>query len=491
MRACPANGCTARQLPAPDEPSYPADTPATGRSAQNEASIPEVGAASPTAKECDISFMEPGGSSIGPILTLAALVLLSAFFSSTETAFSSVNKARLKALAKQGNRRAQRALDLADRYDQLLSTILIGNNIVNIFASALATMVFITHFGDVGVTLSTAVMTVVILIFGEISPKTLAKEYAEAAAMAFAPAIGFLMKLFTPLNWLFTQWKKLLHRALPGDTEQGMTEEEFLTIVDEAEQEGGLDEHESDLIRSAVEFNDLCAEDILTHRVDVVSVDVTDSMEEVGRVFRESGFSRLPVCEDNLDSVVGVIHEKDFYARPDAASPAEIMHPALFVTPGSKISALLRVLQKEKSHIAIVTDEYGGTAGIVTLEDIIEELVGEIYDEHDEIVEEFRRQPDGSYLVDCSAELTKLQELMDIPGEFDATTVSGWVVDQLGRIPEVGETFTSGPLTVRVTRVDATRVLEISISRRDAAESGEEKGRGNPGVSETGASRRR
>ena len=359
----------------------------------------------------------------GSIIFLVILVALSAFFSSTETAFLSFNKARMKSMAKQGNKRAQLVVDLEEKYDKLLSTILIGNNIVNILASSMATMIFVAFLGNAGVTVSTVVMTVVVLIFGEISPKTLAKDHADALAIFIAPIINLLMTLFTPFTWLFSQWKKLLTVIFPSKEEAGMTEEELLTIVAEAEDDGGIDEQESDLIRSAIEFNDRTAEEILTHRVDVVSVDVTDSMDEVEKTFRESGFSRLPVCEDNLDNIVGIINEKDFYANRSAASPKDIMRPALFVTTGSKTAALLETLQRAKSHMAIVTDEYGGTAGIVTMEDIIEELVGEIYDEHDEVVEEFRQQPDGSYLVDCSADLPKLQELLNIEGRSEERRV--------------------------------------------------------------------
>ena len=403
--------------------------------------------------------MEAGGS----IIVLIILVALSAFFSATETAFLSFNKARMKSMAKQGVRRAQRVLDLEEKYDKLLSTILIGNNIVNILASSLATVVFIGYFGDMGVTLSTVVMTVVVLIFGEISPKTLAKDHADGLAMTIAPAIHLLMMLFTPFTWLFSQWKKLLTVIFPSKHDQGITDEELLTIVEEAEQEGGIDEHESDLIRSAIEFNDQSAEDILTHRVDVISVDVTDSMDEVEKTFRESGFSRLPVCEDNLDNVVGIIHEKDFYLKRNASSPCEVMRPALFVTTGARTAALLQSLQKAKSHMAIVTDEYGGTAGIVTMEDIIEELIGEIYDEHDEVVESFRKQPDGSYLIDCTAELDDFREEFNIQGEFDSSTVGGWVIEQLERIPEAGDSFVSENLSVTVTQVDTKRVMEICI----------------------------
>ena len=398
------------------------------------------------------------------------LIGMSAFFSSTETAFTSFNHARVKALARGGNKRARLAIELSDKYDKLLSSILIGNNIVNILASSLATVVFVAWLGGAGVSVSTVVMTVLVLIFGEISPKTLAKDHADQLVLAFAPYINFIMLLLTPLNWIFAQWRKLLALVFPAPKDEGMAEEELLTLVAEAEQEGEIDEHESDLIRSAIEFNDQTAEDILTHRVDIVALDVEMTMDEAEQVFHENTFSRLPVYEDSIDSIVGVIHEKDFFNNRTATSLREIMKPPLFVTPTSRISDLLHTLQKAKSHMAIVSDEYGGTMGIVTMEDIIEELVGEIYDEHDQVVESFKKLPDGSYLIDCTASLRDMQELFAIQGDFDAATVGGWVLDQMGRIPAVGDSFVyDNRLSVRVTRVESTRVLEISVHQLDGA----------------------
>ena len=413
--------------------------------------------------------MESGGS-IGTILVMILLIGMSAFFSSTETAFTSFNHARVKALARSGNKRARLAIELSDKYDKLLSSILIGNNIVNILASSLATVVFVAWLGGAGVSVSTVVMTVLVLIFGEISPKTLAKDHADQLVLAFAPYINFIMLLLTPLNWIFAQWRKLLALVFPAPKDEGMAEEELLTLVAEAEQEGEIDEHESDLIRSAIEFNDQTAEDILTHRVDIVALDVEMTMDEAEQVFHENTFSRLPVYEDSIDSIVGVIHEKDFFNNRTATSLREIMKPPLFVTPTSRISDLLHTLQKAKSHMAIVSDEYGGTMGIVTMEDIIEELVGEIYDEHDQVVESFKKLPDGSYLIDCTASLRDMQELFAIQGDFDAATVGGWVLDQMGRIPAVGDSFVyDNRLSVRVTRVESTRVLEISVHQLDGA----------------------
>ena len=411
--------------------------------------------------------MEPGGSSI--IIALIVLVILSAFFSSTETAYSAVSITKLKTLAKT-DRRAEKALALAENYDKLLSAILIGNNIVNITASSLATVEFVFFFGNIGVTIATVVMTIVILIFGEITPKSIAKENAEKLALAFAGVASFLVKILTPLSFIFMGIRKLLMKLIPESEDKGMPEEELLTIVDEAEQEGELDAHEGELIRSAIEFYDQDVEDILTHRVDMSALDVESTMDEAEQMFRETGYSRLPVYEETIDKIIGVIHEKDFYNNRNAASIRELMHPPLFVPTSSKISDLLRTLQQAKNHMAIVADEYGGTMGLVTLEDIVEELVGEIYDEHDEVIEEFAKQPDGSWIIQGSAEIERFQELFSLTEEIEAATVGGWVLDLLERFPDVGDTFTSGDLSVTVTKVETARVVEIQVKQLQAGE---------------------
>lgn len=399
------------------------------------------------------------------IVVLVIMVMCSAYFSATETAFTSLNKIRLKNRAENGDVRAGRTLALAEDYDRLLSTILIGNNIVNITASTLGTVLFTKLFQDYGPLVSTVVLTVVILIFGEISPKSLAKESPERFAMFSAPILRVLMVLLRPLNFLFSQWKKLLQHVFRGGEHDGITEEELITMVSEAENEGGLDRHESELIRSAIEFNDMAVEEVLTPRVDVVAVEDTDSMDEVASAFAQSGYSRLPVYHDSIDNIVGVLHEKDFYAcrYHGQNSFSELLGHVIATTGSTKISQLLRILQQSKAHMAVVVDEYGGTEGIVTLEDILEELVGEIWDEHDEVIEEFRKQADGSYLIACNANLTDLYDLFAIRGDCDATTVSGWVLETIGRVPEVGDRFQSDGLDVTVTQVDHRRVLEIRV----------------------------
>ena len=408
--------------------------------------------------------MDP--QSITMIVALFLMVAFSAYFSATETAFTSLNRIRLKSKADAGDRRAARTLALAEDYDRLLSTILIGNNIVNISASTLGTVLFTKHVGTAyGPAVSTIVLTVIILIFGEISPKSLAKEQPEAFAMFSAPILRLLMMILRPLNFLFAQWKRLLSLIFRSNSDSGITEEELITMVDQAETEGGLDQDESELIRSAIEFGDLEVDEILTPRVDIVAVEDTDTMDEIAKAFAESGYSRLPVYHEDIDNIVGVIHEKDFHAaryhgHDDVSA---IVSTVLYTTANTKISDLLRILQKAKAHMVIVVDEYGGTEGLCTLEDIVEELVGEIWDEHDEVIEEFKKEADGSYLISCNANLTDLYDLFSIKGESDSTTVSGWVMEEVGRVPEEGDHFVYENLDVTVTKVDHRRVLEIRV----------------------------
>ena len=407
-------------------------------------------------------------TSITLLAAIIVLVAFSAYFSATETAFTSLNRIRMKTRADDGDRRAERVLELAEQYDRLLSTILIGNNIVNITATTLSTVLFVRLCGDqAGPTISTVALTAVILIFGEISPKSLAKEAPETWAMFAAPLLRALMVLLTPLNFLFSCWKKLLNKIFRHGQAQGITEEELVGMVDQAEDEGGLDEHEGDLIRNAIGFSDLTAGDILTPRVDITAVDETCTMEELSAEFVSSGYSRIPVYRESVDDIIGLIHEKDFYAaRARGESDlSKLRTPVIYTTAGTTLPVLLRILQKNKVHMAIVVDEYGGTEGLVTLEDILERLVGEIWDEHDEVVELFRKQEDGSWLVDCSADLDELYDLFSVKGSCEAVTVSGWVLEQMGHLPREGETFSAEGLDVTVTKVAQRRVLEIRAAK--------------------------
>ncbi len=416
-------------------------------------------------------------SSLGMTIAIILLICMSAYFSATETAFSSMNRIRLKTRADDGDKRAAMVLAMSEDYDRLLSTILIGNNIVNITATTLAAVLFTKLVGqEYGPTVSTIVLTVAVLVFGEVTPKSIAKEQPEKFAMAAAPLLRVLLVVLLPLNFLFSLWKKLLNRIFHTKDDQGITEEELITMVEEAEEEGGLDEHESELIRSAIEFGDLEVGDILTPRVDVYAVPRTATMEEVAAAFTESGYSRLPVYQESIDDIVGVIHEKDFYAARfrGQTSLEGFIGTVHFTTLTTPLDELLRTLQLEKGHMAVVVDEYGGTEGIVTMEDIIEELVGEIWDEHDEVVELFRPQKDGSYLVSCEADLPDLYDLFSIRGDCDASTVSGWVLEQLNRLPKTGDHFQAEGLDVVITRVERRRVAEVQVRRLPEQETEDE-----------------
>ena len=419
-------------------------------------------------------------STVAMLAALAALIALSAYFSATETAFTSLNRIRLKTRADDGDKRAVRTLALAADYDRLLSTLLIGNNIVNNVATTIGAVLFIKLIGSArGPTVSATVLTVVILIFGEVTPKSLAKERPEAWAIAATPLLRVLAVVLTPVNFLFTQWKKLLRVLLRHQDDDGITEEELMGMVDQAETEGSLDQHESDLIRNAIEFNDMEVSEILTPRVDLEALADTATMEEAAAMYASSGFSRLPIYHDSIDNIIGVLHEKDFYAAycRGVKRLSELKGSVLYTTETARISDLLRQLQQNKVHMAVVVDEYGGTQGIVTMEDIMEELVGEIWDEHDEVIEEFRKQSDGSYLVACSADLDDLYDLFDMKPseEYDASSVSGWVMEEIGRVPDVGDRFRADGLDVCVTRVEHRRVMEIRVRRLPQEDAAPEK----------------
>ena len=417
-------------------------------------------------------------SLIGMTVAIVILVMCSAYISATETAFTSLNTIRMKTWAENGDKRAARALAVGEDYDKLLSSILIGNNIVNITATTISTLLFTKIFVTYGATISTVVITIVVLIFGEISPKSVAKEFPERFAMFSAPILRVIIVVLTPLNFLFSMWKKLLSKIFKPSGDDGITEEELMGIVDQAESEGGLDAHEGDLIRASIEFNDLDVSDILTPRVDLVAVDEESTMQEVGALFVENGYSRLPVYHETIDNIIGVIHQKDFYkARVRGEDRlAMIKSPVVYTTPNTKIFKLLRILQMNKVHMAVVVDEYGGTEGIVTLEDILEELVGEIWDEHDEVTEFLHKQPDGSYNIDCTTDLDDMYDLFEIKGECEASTVSGWVLEQIDRIPKQGDHFIAEGLEVTVTAVDNRRVMEINVKPvpQEKAESDDE-----------------
>ncbi len=409
----------------------------------------------------------------GSIGVMLFLVVLSAFFSAAETAFSSMNRTRMQLLADHGGRRARLALSLGEQYDRLLTTILVGNNIVNISLTAVATVFFVGLVGSGGATLSTVVVTVVVLIFGEITPKSLAKESPESFAAFCAPVLHALIVLLTPVNWLFSQWKRLISRLFRVKEDHRVTEAELLILVDEAANGGGIDEEDSELIHNVIEFNDLEAGDIFTPRVDIVGVPLDAAQQEISRQFSLTSFSRLPVYRGSLDDIVGVLHIKDYYCevRGKGRPVSAVLQKAVYATPTMKISDLLRLLQRDKSHLAVLTDEYGGTMGIVTMEDILEELVGEIWDEHDEVAVEFRDTPDGGCLVSGAADTEAFLERFGLTDpQTEASTVSGWVTERLGRIPKTGEQLVYQTRTITVSGANNRRVSEIHVAPAQPAD---------------------
>lgn len=404
---------------------------------------------------------------MGLWLALILCVALSAFFSATETAYSASNRIRLKTLADGGKDKARLVLTLLEKYDSLLTTVLVGNNIVNIAGTAIATILFTKILnGDEsgGATLASVVMTVVVLFLGEVGPKTMAKQAPEGFAMAIAPAVRVLMAIMTPADFLFRAWRRLCSRFVKADPDESQIEDELMTIIDEAQTEGDLEEEEGELLRSAIEFNEQDASDIMTPRVDVTAIEDTATVEDASQIFRDTWFSRIPVYHEDLDHVVGILNEKDFYAmtHDGCTDITKMMKEPVFAPASLPVSNLLQMFRSTKTHQIIVLDEFGGTDGIVTLEDVLEELVGEIYDEHDEINEEVVENEDGSVLVDGGMQLQELLEKTGVPDDdFDADTVGGWVSEMLEKVPELNDSFGRGGWKFTVTGMDGFRVTKV------------------------------
>ncbi len=409
----------------------------------------------------------------GLFIAIVALVFMSAFFSSTETAYSCASRIKLRTLVSNGDKRAKKVLDLAEtNYDKFISTVLIGNNIVNLSASTLTTLFFaqlIINDASTSAIVSTVAITIAILIFGEITPKFIAKTYPEKIASAFYPIIKFFYYIFYPLNLVFGGWKWLLSKVFRLKNAEVVTEEEIMTIVEEAEEDGTLKTEETKLIRSVIEFDDLEVGDILVPRVNIVAIDVAWSMEEIRKVFDNEGYSRLPVYKESVDTIIGTIHQKDFYCAYLKGKKGidGIMQNVFYTTEHIKISDLLRQLQKKKVHIAVVLDEYGGTLGMVTLEDILEELVGEIYDEHDEVINYFKDISENVFIIDGNAPISDAFEYLGLEGEednFEASTVSGWVIEKVEEIPRAGKKFSHKNLDVEVLKSTVKKVLQIKVT---------------------------
>lgn len=417
----------------------------------------------------------PDGS-VQLLVALIILILFSGFFSAIETAFSCANKIKLRTLASNGNKRATKVLVLAEEnFDMLISTILVGNNIVNISAATISTLLFALLIKNPKIDssfVSTAVTTVVVLIFGEITPKFIAKTYPEKLAMLFYPVIRFFTFIFKPINIIFSGWKKFISVVFKLKNEEIITEEEIITIVEEAKEDGTLKQEETELIKSVIEFDDQEVENIYTPRVNLVAVDINSSMEDIQKVFQTTKFSRLPVYLETIDQIIGTIHQSDFYSLlfTKATSIKSILKEPYFTTSHTKISKLLNQLQKNKTHMAIVLDEYGGTLGIVTMEDILEELVGEIWDEHDVEIAHYFKEDDTTYIVNGNAPTDIIFELFNHEDEkdnFEANTVSGWILEYLGEIPISGTTFKFKNLQIDILQSTVKKINKVRISLQE------------------------
>ena len=414
----------------------------------------------------------------GYLIAIILLTLSSTFFLATETAFSSANKIKLKNLAADDNKRAAYALRLCEDFDKLITAVLVGNTISNITMTTVATVYGIMTWGaKVGPTIATVMVTFLVLVFGEISPKILAREYAEETALALTPFVRALIFILTPLTFIFNGLKIFLKKVFGKKDGPEFSEDELLTIVEEAEAGGAIGEEQSELIANAIEFNDIEAIDILTPRVDIVAVERGTPVSEIKKVFKESGLSRLPVYEDDLDDIIGVINQKDLYNNnvKTIKDTEKIIKPVAYVAETLKAAVLLKKMQAKRTHIAIVVDEYGGTTGLVTLEDIIEEIVGDIYDEHDTVTSrDVRPAGDDVYMVAGGANLEDFFEMFDEEIEADATTINGWVMIELDRLPKVGDEFDYESkhklFHVKVTKADARRALMTRIAVKDKPE---------------------
>ena len=408
---------------------------------------------------------------MGLWVALILCIALSAFFSATETAYSASNRVRLKTVEGPRKEKAQLTLKLLEQYDSLLTTVLIGNNVVNIAGTAIATVLFTTRLmrgasDGAAATAASAVMTVLVLFLGEVGPKTLAKQQPEKYAMAVAPVIRVLMVILKPLDWLFSLYRKLLAKLIKPEEEETQIEEELMTMIDEAQTEGDIEEDEGELIRSAIEFNDQHAADIMTPRVDVTAIEDTASPEEAAELFRKTWYSRIPVYHEDLDHIVGILNEKDFYkmTHDGCNRITDIMKEPFFAPASLSMSSLLRQFRSSQSHLVILLDEFGGTEGIVTMEDVLEELVGEIYDEHDEVNEEVVEREDGTLIVDGNMQLQELLEKYELENEYEADTVGGWASEMLEKVPEVGDTFLLEKHKFTVTEMDGFRVTRVQVT---------------------------
>ena len=401
------------------------------------------------------------------IIIIVVLILFSSFFSASETAFTCANRIRLKAKADEGSKAAKTALYVMDKYDKALTTILVGNNIVNIATSSLATVMFTILLADNGPLVSTVVITIVVLIFGEIMPKTIAKAHSEAFVLAIGGVMRFLMLILTPLSAIFLLLQKAATKLFASKNKDvSVTEQELMHIIDEIEDEGVLEEQESNLVRSALEFDETIVDEILTPRIKIVAVEINDDVEKLVKLFFDEGYSRIPVYEKNIDHIVGVVNHKEFLHKLMEKKDfiiRDIMTETIFVPSLMRISEILKKMQKEKMHMAVVVDQYGGTEGIVTLEDILEELVGEIWDENDEVVSPVKFTSENVFEVMGEVSLIDFNRYfenrnMEFEINSDCNTVGGWVVELFGKIPEPNDAVKTPDFIITVLTVNERTV---------------------------------
>jgi CBS domain containing-hemolysin-like protein len=412
----------------------------------------------------------------GPYLLILLFLSFSAYFSASEIAFAAVNKLRLKKLMENGSRRAQWAHEIYDKYDFALATILIGNNLVNIGASSLATVIAITLLGEeksqLAALIAAVIMTVLILMFGEIVPKILAKEYAEEFAMASAPWLKLLMTISYPLILILSYGLNFLNRLVGNpENSDGVTEEDLFTIFETVEDEGVIDEERSDLLQSALEFSEVTAQEVITPRVDMIALDVNEDPEKVLTVANQSVYSRIPVYEESIDNIIGFLYLNHYFEKlvyKETFTLRSLLMEPVFLHKSMRLPAALAELKRRKTHMAIVTDEYGGTMGVITMEDILEELVGEIWDEADEVEEDFLEIDEYTTLIDADISIFDFLEYYELDeDEFDSdyTTLGGWVIEMLDGFPQVGANFQFENLSIEVDKTSEHRILSVRVTK--------------------------
>lgn len=408
--------------------------------------------------------------SINLIVLLIVLLFLSAFFSSAETAYSSVNKIRLKNYSDDGRKGANKALAISNNFDEALSTILVGNNLVNIAAATLSSQLAIQLFGpSVGVFVSTVVVTVFVLIFGEILPKSFAKEYADTYTLKIAGILSFLIIFFRPITWAFIQIRKAIGKLIQQKEHvPSMTEEELKVMINISQEEGVIEQHEKELVHRSLDFNDIIVAEILKPRTDIIAININSSVEEIKQTFFRERYSRIPVYEGNSDTIVGILSERDFLTallNDVEIDINQLLRDPLYVVESMRVSNLLPQLQKQKNHMAIVIDEYGGTAGLITLEDILEEIVGEIWDEHDEKVMPFNQIDSTTYLISADYPLDDFARLTNVElPDSSYHTLGGWITELFQRLPRQGEKYDYEHLTLEIAETDEKRLRQIKVS---------------------------